>query len=279
MSRAFRGSPRIKAALLNRIDRHIADETLIVGPTTWDGTAGSPLGISVKATDPGVYARRFGYPLSLAGLLDPLTAMVPDQRAAVGVAREWAEAATPGADLGTVPTRLMLTLIDTAGAGSISDSERKLVDLHRRALDGETIARATWSKARTAIMAAADAAEGGRQQTVLEFLEAACWPAERGRSTLLTTIRAWLRLAESDLHPEWSIEKEAAAQRILQQIWRDHETDRTAGRVVPYIQLFSQRDRELAAGFETNLQHVNAAHLSLLDDLVSFVLHAIKSAC
>ena len=69
MTGAFGGNPAIKAALLTRLENHIANGTLRFGGTVWDGSGGSALGVSTEGGDSADYASRFGYPLPMDAIL------------------------------------------------------------------------------------------------------------------------------------------------------------------------------------------------------------------
>lgn len=202
---AFQGNPAIKRDLQARLLRHIAAETLLLGDTRWDGRSGSPVGVSVEAADANAYSEAFGYPLPLAGLLDPLSEMLGDQGGSFAFVLEWVDAVEPGSDLANVPICVMLHMLETAETGSAAAPlKHALLDLHQRELGNEPPTRGEWSTLRHAIATAQEAAGDDHvQRANLAVLDAASWPAARGYTPLSATFGACLNLVAMQQDPDW----------------------------------------------------------------------------
>jgi hypothetical protein len=253
-SGAFAGDPARKAALLATIERHIGLGTLRPGLTAWDGTGGTPLGVVVCGSDAADYTAQTGYPLALAELLDPLFSMLNGEEAS-RFAREWLAVVAPGADLSGVPTRIVLSLLPDGEP--LVDA---IIDLHRSVLEGESVARGTWSAARKALLAALDQEPDGPRRLNLALAEAASWPATTSRSILTAMADIWCSIPVAAENSDWTEADEDRAQTVLKSLWDEQRAARETGVHVDYPALFAERDGELARRFETNLALANSRY-------------------
>ncbi|KQN00086.1 hypothetical protein [Sphingomonas sp. Leaf25] len=256
---AFGGDPNVKAALLARIDRHVADGTMTFGDSAWTGDGGSALGVSIAGIDPATYAAAFGYPLPLAALLDPLARDLSEAGDAPAFVRSWVSTVTPGADLSGVPTRLMLYMLDDPRLRGIDDAlADRLVGLHCRDLDGSPGDRGEWSSVRRSILAAKQDADPRATAFVVGLWEVAAWPAARGRSTLVATFNAWRQLQAIVDDPEWSREDECRKEAKMKALWYAHAPAADGGEV-DLAALFEASDPALARRSNRNLRRVRDA--------------------
>lgn len=270
---AFDSDPSRKQDLLDRIDRHLAAETLTFMDTAWDGTQGSPLGVSIEGVDPADYATRYGYPLSLAALLDPLLAYPADTFDAAGFVRDWVAVVRPGADLSRVPAELMLFMLgDPAVSAYHAGLTADLMALHRRDRDGDTPPRPQWATARKTILTLPAASSS----PALALLEAASWPAASGRSSLTSAFEAWRRLQAVFDDPTWSREDEVRKEELLHAIWEDVAPARDAGEQIDYHAQLLLRDADLADRFLGNLNRGNALFLNATASLATVTLEALE---
>lgn len=276
MSIAFHGDATLQSQLLARFDGHCADGTLVIGDTRWDGQRGSPLGVLAHDTSIDALATLTGYPLALCGLLDPLAAIIRDVDAAARFGRQWVAAASPGADLASVPGWIVVDLLDRLDPALADPALVAAVSgLHRHALAGESLPRLEWSALRAAIMSRGDAESDEARRAAWHMLEAAVWPADGSRSILATMIASWCDLAAWEDGGDWTISDEDRAQAVLKQLWDAHHA---SGGAPSYPALFAERDPVLARRFEANLQRVNRRHLARIDDAVTLVLARIAGA-
>lgn len=272
MTSAFHGDPALKAEVLHRLRQHAAAGTLVPGPTLWDGTRGSPMGVSAHSEDSAVYAALFGFPLPLAGLLDPITA--DDARRCAAVAIEWSDCVAPGADLSAVPLAIVQDVLEQLDAPRLAaDHYGRVVALHRR----PDATAAEWRRLRTAIEDAAGRSEGDGR-TALNACAIASWPLATSRSVLVELMAAWRTGARPPADPDWDESDTAHAHERLEMLWNETAPQRDAGQPVDLPALFRQRDPDLAARFEANLARVNAAHLDRVGQGQALVLRHLATA-
>ncbi len=259
---AFYGDPAPKRALLDTIDRHQAAGTLVFDGTVWDGLRGSPLGIAIEGDDPAAYAQRYGVPLPLAALLDPLMLSIPDDRLPAQYVRDWVEAIEPGADLAAVPSRLVLRMLATPEAQGVDDElAERLAALHRRDAEGVPPPRDAWTAVQHAILCRAVPDADTVQATALGLWEACSWSARRGRSVLVLAFAKWAPLRARGATGNWSAEDAERARTTLQTLWDEQAPARAADTAIDYPALFEARDPLLAAGFVAHLTRTNARFL------------------
>lgn len=205
--------------------------------------------------DGDTLASQSGIPLPIAALLLVLAPRAADGEAAFLHAA--LATVVPGADLAQAPTRLALFLLDApeiAGSDGLIEAIRAL---HRQQLDGAAPDRDAWKQVRRAALLPADAAADGVTRARAAMSEAACWPAERDRSTLTAMLRCWVDLAALEADADWS---EADGQRsaaLLDRLWNEHGAAREAGEPVHYAKLFYAADHDLARRYEANLTRTN----------------------
>ncbi len=261
MSAAFHGDPAVKAGLLDRIDRAVVDGAIKVGPTFWspDERHGSPLGLSIADIDPARYADRFGYPLPLATLLDPLTAAMGDTPDTWRFVRDWVAVVAPGAALDTVSTRLLLFMLDAIEVRPRGETiGDRLSALHMADLTGQPATGRAWAEVRAALVAVDRASLPRRHIAWLDLCEAAAWSGRNGRSVLVETLRNWLGLANLESHPAWSDEDDARKDTVLARLWSESEPAREAGEQIDFPSLFAATDPELEAAYCAHLVRSNA---------------------
>lgn len=273
MSVAFHGDAALQDRLVARLAQHIADDTLTIGETRWDGHGGSPLGVLTHDTSIDALATLTGYPLALAGLLDPLAAHIGNPDTARPFCTAWLAGPAPGDDLSAVPARIAIDLLDRLDPAPVAAALVAGVrELHRRSAAGDTVARTEWSACRTAILTLGDTGLGDAARATIDLLDAAAWPARDSRSILATMIAAWCRLAEFDPIDDWTAADEDRAQAMLQGLWDENRDRRDAGEHIPYPTLFAERDPVLARRFEANLEKVNHRQQARVEAAAALVL-------
>ncbi|MGP7797008.1 hypothetical protein [Sphingomonas sp. CLY1604] len=278
MTGAFRGDAAIKADLLARLRAHAAAGTLLFGATRWDGERGSPLGVSAESEDSADYAARFGYPLALAALLDPMIECSDPARAWEHTLT-WVVRVSPGEDLSVVPVRIVEDMLIRIGSVEHAPAlHAAILDLHHRELAGETLTRADWTQARGEIEAAADGMEDAAGAVALRACAAACWPLRTSRS-VLTEITALWRTGAGAVRPTiiTSTDK-IRAEAILQSIVAAVAPRRAAGEYVDIPKLFRARDPGLSARYEADLRRTNALALERMQALPGIVLGHLTAA-
>ena len=273
MTRAFGGDPAVKAALLDRLHAHAADGTLRFGATAWDGRGGSPLGVSTQGGDCIDYAAQFGYPLALAGLLDPMTAQASPDRA-VDATLSWVSSVEVGVDLSPVPERIVGHLLTAMDGDRLAAPYRaELSALYRAEASGAPQARRTWAELRERIAHAAEA-ETPRSdaRTALMACATACWPLTTSSSVLPTLISFWLQDVNRCVEAELGGAARARAQAMLEAIYRESQPERDAGQHVDIPARFRARAPLLAAAFEAQLARDNARYLDRARTVPAMVL-------
>lgn len=271
---AFHRDEALKKDLLDRIDLHRENGTLVLADTAWDGKRGSPLGVSVEGTDPADYVRRYGYPLSLAALLDPLAANPVEAFDAGEFVRQWVAVVRPGANLFRVASELMLLMLDDPRVAACDPgTTATLIALHRRDRDGDMPSRAEWAKARQTLLASA-----ASPSPASALIEAGAWSATVGRSSLTSAFDAWRRLQSRIEDPAWSPDDEDRKEALLRNIWDAAEPARVAGEHVDYHAKLHECDPDLADRFLVNLGRVNALHLGAAERMAMSVIKLLESA-
>ena len=279
MTGAFNGDPRIRSDLLDRLKAHAARGTLRFGATQWDGQGGSPLGVSVEGGDTADYAARFGYPLALAGVLDPMTALAaPDE--AVDHALCWVSCVAPGADLSRVTVWIVEELLLAHGADRLAARYlEELRALYRAESDGQPPARRDWSALRGRIAAAVeDAPALSDTRAAFSACATACWPLRTSRSVLTTLIDAWVRDATRIADTGDAATDRAEALAMLAAIHAETQVLRDAGRDVDIPATFRARAPRLAAVFEARLAHANARYFARARTIPGIVLAQLARA-
>ncbi len=279
MTGAFGGNPAIKAALLTRLENHIANGTLRFGGTVWDGSGGSALGVSTEGGDSADYASRFGYPLPMAGLLDPLTAYAGSDSGGDAALR-WVECVEVGADLSRVPQRIVDHFLTDMGVERLAASSYADVRaLHRAEASGVVMHRSEWTAIRRRIEAAVETTlPHSHERAALNACATACWPLQTSSSILSTLIAAWLQGVNREADPAFGELKNKRAMATLDEIYQQTQPMREKGEAVDIPALFRMRDPILAAGFEASLERANARYLDRAQSVPGIVLAHLATA-
>ncbi len=268
----------MKAELLARLREHADNGTLRFGATQWDGQGGSPLGISVQGGDSGDYASRYGYPLALASLLDPMTAYAaPDM--AEDYALRWVSSVEPGADLSAVPQRIAQYLLIAMGADQLASPyyDDLLILYQAEELDTPPPRRA-WSQLRNAIeRAAAKAPPMSDRQIALKACATASWPLRTSRSLLTTLIANWVQSAAKEPDPDFGTADHERAIAMLDQIHKETQPNRDQGEHVDIPAIFRSRAPALAAAFELHLNRANARYIARARTVPDIVLDTLAA--
>jgi hypothetical protein len=279
MTGAFAGDHAVKAALLDRLHAHAADGTLRFGATAWDGRGGSPLGVSTQGGDCVDYAAQFGYPLALAGLLDPMTAQASPDRA-VDTALSWVSCVEVGADLSLVPERIVGHLLAAMGVDRLAAPYHvELFALYRAEALGAAPQRRAWAELRERIALAVEA-ETPRSDAhaALTACATACWPLTTSSSVLPTLIAVWLQDVNRGAGAELDRAGRSRAQAMLDEIYQESQPQRDAGQPVDIPALFRTRAPLLAAAFEAQLAGDNARYLDRVRTVPAMVLGHLAAA-
>ncbi len=274
MTPAFHGDAAMRSDVVARLRRHAASGTLSFGATRWDGAGGSTLGVAAESEDSGDYAARFGYPLALAGLLDPIVASNYD--GALETAIAWHDRVRPGSDLSNVPIAILTEVLDRLGASvSAADYRKIVIDMHRGEACGDTASRTSWSRLRMEIEAHAEAAQEPAR-TALQACALACWPLATSRSLLTGLIHAFT--AATPGAPDFDENDRRSANAILQGLWDETQAQRDAGDPVHLPTLFRARHPDLSGRFEADLAHTNATRAARAAQAQHLVLTHLTAA-
>ncbi|WP_342659066.1 hypothetical protein NPJ82_16595 (plasmid) [Sphingomonas sp. NY01] len=276
MTPAFHGDAAVQSAVIELLKGHAAAGTLSFGATRWDGTGGSTLGIAAESEDSGDYATRFGYPLALAGLLDPIVAV--NHAGALDTAIAWHEHVLPGSDLSGVPATLLTDLLERLGAGaSAPDYFAIVIDMHRNEARGDTASRTAWSRLREEIEARATAAENATR-IALNACTLACWPLATSRSVLVGLVHAFAAATNGAPSPDFDEDDRCTANAILQVLWDETQPQRDAGDPVHLPTLFRARHPDLSSRFEADLARSNAYRAARAAQAQQLVLTHLAAA-
>lgn len=259
MTIAFGGDATVKSSLLGRLQSHVADGTLRFGATAWDGRGGTPLGVSTRGGDSADYAAQFGYPLALAGLLDPMTAYASPDRAS-DVALAWVDRVAVGADLSSVPGRIVDHLLGAMGADRLAAPYRaELRQFHHAETSSAPPARRDWADLRARLEQAVEAAPAASDaRAALAACATACWPLTTSSSVLPTLLAVWVRDVNRLPDPEFSEEVRARSHAMLDEIYRETQPQRDADEPVDIPAMFRARAPILSAAFEAQLARSTA---------------------
>ncbi|MGO1304872.1 MAG: hypothetical protein ACTMKV_08830, partial [Sphingomonas parapaucimobilis] len=225
------------------------------------------------------YATRFGYPLAIAGLLDPLTAYaVPGQRSTIAL--HWVKCVDVGADLSPIPQRIVDHFLIAMGAERLAASSYAEVQaLHCAEASGVAMHRSEWTAARRRIEAVAEAAlPQSPERTALNACATACWPLQTSSSILSTLISAWLHDVNREAYPAFGEFERKRAMAMLDEIYQQTQPMRDKGEAVDIPALFRTRDPILAAGFEASLERANARYLDRAQSVPGIVLAHLATA-
>jgi len=275
---AFTGDPAVKAELLDRLTTHAANGTLRFGVTAWDGQGGTPLGVSTQGGDVADYAARFGYPLALAGLLDPMTAYAAPDRA-VDTALAWVTAVDVGADLSAVPERIVHDLLEAMEADRLAAAyHAELRQLYRAEMSGTPPTRRDWADLRNRIAQATEEEPPTSDvRTALTACVTACWPLATSSSVLPTLFSVWFRDVNRRPDPEFCDASRELAYAKLDEIYQETQPLRDTGQSVDIPALFRTRDPTLAAAFEGQLARSNARYRARAQTVPDLVLAHLAS--
>lgn len=278
MTRAFAGDPAIKADLLDRLKAFAADGMLRFGATAWDGQGGTPLKVSTQGGDSADYAARFGYPLALAGLLDPMTAYASPERA-VEVALSWVVRVDIGADLSAVPERIVDHLLCAMQADRLAAPyHAELRRLYRNEVSGTPPARRDWADLRRRIeQASAAEPPSSDTRTALTACATACWPLVTSSSVLPTLFSVWIKDVHRQPDPDFDEAAREHAHAMLDEIYRETQPQRDAGQMVEIPALFRARAPALAAAFEGQLARANARYRDRAQAVPDMVLEHLAT--
>lgn len=279
MTIAFGGDGSVKSALRDRLKTHAANGTLRFGATAWDGEGGTPLGVSTQGGDSADYAALFGYPLALAGVLDPMTAYADPDRA-TDVALAWVDMVAVGADLSMVPERIVEQLLDTMHADRLAGPFRaELRRLHRAERSATPPARGDWTALRAQIEQAVDGEPAASDaRTALTACATACWPLATSSSVIPTLFSLWIRDVNRRPDPEFGEAVRERAHAVLEEIYRETQPQRDAGEPVDIPARFRVRAPTLAAAFEAQLARSNARHVARAQSVPDMVLTQLATA-
>ncbi len=223
---AFHGDPVVKAQALERLRAHISAGTFVYFPAWQDGNANA-IGAIVEADDTPGYAAMLGYPIALAETLPMLVNGFRPRSEAAAFAYAWLERTPVGADLSTVVSRAILSLMDKAELSAITgrhpaldDSRVAIMALHQRVIDGDEPDRKQWKAARLAAVAATDAIAEDQSlaRKAGAVIESAAWPGTM-RTVLRDTLNAsgslYLHLSLGDMG--WTPEEESRVYQLREQ--------------------------------------------------------------
>lgn len=276
MTPAFHGDAALRSDILARLRNHATAGTLSFGETRWDGVGGSTLGIAAESEDSGDYAARFGYPLALAGLLDPIVAI--GHAGGLDTALAWHDRVLPGSDLSGVPIDILADVLDRLGASaSAADHQAIVIDMHRDEARGDSASCTVWSRLRTEIETRASAAEGPAR-TALNACALACWPLATSRSVLVGLIHTFTAATTGAPSPDFDEDDRRNANAILQGLWDETQAQRDAGDSVHLPTLFRARHPDLSSRFEADLARSNAGRAAPAAQAQQLVLTYLAAA-
>jgi hypothetical protein len=227
---AFHGDPSVKEKALSRLKEHIAAGTFRYNPA-WSEKGASALGSVIEDSDPDVYAATTGFPIPLVMILDRL---VNDLKGGLEVASAfavaWLEGTPVGADLSDIVTRTLIFILEdptlvshSIQSASVEQCRLQVLDIHRRTLAGEGVARQEWRRARSSALEASDSVFNEKLvRAVGLVVEAAAWPGDM-RTVLSDALgaRAGLDIKLALAEINWTDEDE---NRVL------HTMDNAEGR-------------------------------------------------
>lgn len=189
--RAFNNDPSIKAAILERLSRHLAaQEVQAIGVPEWENGKGSLSGCLAHSADPLDFERELGMPRAIAALLDCLYAVVNPPTADYSQQPVlFLQGVASGADLTPLPALFIAWLLDNPQNEFMDSVDRpnirlliqSIVDAHHRVAKGDVPAPSAWAQMRREAMAISDsqtdlpATDGNRRAAALA--EVAAWPS------------------------------------------------------------------------------------------------------
>lgn len=279
MTIAFKGDAAVKSALRDRLTAHVADGTLRFGTTAWDGQGGTPLGVSTRGGDSADYATHFGYPLALAGLLDPMTAYASPDRA-TDAALAWVDSVAVGADLSPVPERIVEQLLHAMQADRLATPFWfELQQLYRAERSATPPARRDWAALRAKIEQAVEAEPPSSDaRTALTACATACWPLMTSSSVIPTLFSHWVRDVNRRPDPDFDEAVRERAHAMLDEIYHATQPQRDAGETVDIPARFRARAPMLAAAFEAQLERANARYRERARSVPDMVLRQLAAA-
>lgn len=175
MATAFFGEPKLKEAVMTRLEQHRRLDQFVQG-IYFEAGRGCHLGCLTHSNDSSQKAteRLFGIPERVAYWLEAVFEGLPSARCAWW-AIEGTRAIPVGADLSLAHHRLAEWLLGDSGLLTIIDCNRAAIEqcreLHRRAALGEAVTREEWSAAWSAARSAAWSAAW----SAAESAESAAW--------------------------------------------------------------------------------------------------------
>lgn len=274
MISAFNNDPQLKAALRDRLKCHLDDGSLKIGATFWDGTSGSPLGVSIRGSDASQYEEQYGYPLPVAVLLDPLSDAFGSRDHAAGFVCDWVDVVTPGSDLAAAPYKIVGEFLRSSHAAeSYPEPVSKILELQQADLAGQAPPRSEWSALRQQVSQAKES-DSPKDKFHAQLCEVACWPISRSRSVLPEVARVWIGLGAPPT-PDWDRELALECHTAFGSVF---EEARARGEKLSYQDgdaLFHEKFPELAARGDVMLAAQERTRLEHVSRAGSIVLNAL----
>lgn len=243
---AFHSDSDLKNRLITQINAHRAAGEIVPGPSFWDGTRGSLVGVTVHSRDADDFEIATGVakgPLAIAEKIWSLAMLrlwlhrepwkgysasdIDDLRA---FPASWLDTIAPGVDTRDVPRQVMTAVL--ALVRQETEIEPSLVDLHQllgELIEGHSSAASTpptsWRGWRaTATTLAGSFREGTLQAALGEIAATAAWPDTPSAGVLPDVLEQFVNLSKFDGRREvqWTVIEEetkraldAAREKIL----------------------------------------------------------------
>lgn len=287
MTRAFPEGPAQKQAAIDRLAQAEA-----IGSFGADAGEASASFIECLA---GVKdAKRAEQATGIAGGLilladERVTSSFDDPAGALAFARSWIDAVGVGADLSDVPGQLILWLFDEVSSSGLLSSGDALPSafieiraLNIRAMNGESVSRADWSKARDAAIAHNDGGVGDTDHMLLRFAEAMAWPPATARTTLMEGVRVFADICGSvaQAKSDTTDEQRASTQKLMEELFEETAAAREADPNNYYFpDIFAERHPEVSARFVRDLNLGNGAYSSAFQRSAARSIDLIRAAC
>jgi hypothetical protein len=220
---------------------------------------------------------RFGYPLPLAAVLDPMSNHLGQSDEAIAFVRAWVDVVPPGCDLSPAPLHILRQFLTTSRAAtSFPDLLSQIIALHQREAEGDVVPRSEWSSLR-ALVADARATSEGWPAMQLDMLEGACWPLRTAQSVLPEAVRLWLALGGMEPEPWWDVKIAKQCHDALGEMFAEAKRLSETGVQIDGQQLFHERYPELAALGDRMLASREAARVDRIRTAADIILDALGS--
>ncbi|AKM03707.1 thioredoxin [Burkholderia pyrrocinia] len=205
---AFGGDPQMKAVRIARLRDYLEHKQAALDTPMWPDKISGALEFVADSHDPDECASVLGMPTDVVEAVTVLSSYRGTHFKAALFVADWLESVPVGANLSTLPGRLLVSILSSRIVSDTLEGESRLlairdelVSLHAAETDGAPVADANWADVRQASREAAAELGDGSAAVAAEVLEAASSSLARNPDvlkefvfSLCSSVRKWLQV-------------------------------------------------------------------------------------